>query len=164
MMDELESDARGPAPCGKEYIGGVDIVDEFNIAAAQEENCPHDLAPDRCLTCYEQREPNFSHEGHPRFYEIQRELAATHAQKAQAYEGTGEHYANYKAFARWVKSIQQNPKQAGFFYALLRLEEKLSRIQHVMEGAREGDEQVEDTLNDMAIISTIARILYEEAK
>lgn len=50
----------GPAPCGKEYIGGVDMVDEFNrqvdraIDAAQEENCPHDLAPDRCLTCYEQ--------------------------------------------------------------------------------------------------------------
>lgn len=149
----------GPAPCGSD-------------ARANQQACPHDNPPDRCLSCEEEKamawplaqtDPNVR-KGHPRFYEIQRELEGIHSQKAQAYEGTGEHYANYKAFARWVKAIQQHPEQAGLFYALLRLEEKLSRIQHVMEGATVGDEGIADTLNDMAIISTIARILYEESK
>ena len=101
--------------------------------------------------------------GHPRFYEILDDLANLHSQKAQAYEGKSGYYANYRRFDKWAPVIAKHPHLAGFCYSMLRLEEKLERVRNVLEGSLAGDEPITEDLDDMAIISIIGRVLYEES-
>jgi len=102
--------------------------------------------------------------GHPAFYKHLERLKPIHSQKAEAYEGKSGHYANYKRFDKWSEVIAKHPHLAGFCYAMLRLEEKLERIRNILEGSSAGDEPVAENLDDMAIISIIAEILYEESQ
>ena len=96
--------------------------------------------------------------GHPRFYKILQEvLAPLHSRKAEAYEGSGAHYANYKDSGQWFTT-----NDGAVRYALMRLQEKLKRVRNLLDGAKPGDESVLDSLDDIAIIAVIARILYEE--
>mgnify|MGYP001613299874 CR=1 FL=1 len=101
--------------------------------------------------------------GHPAFYRHLDRLRSLHSQKAQAYEGKSGYYANYRRFDKWSEVIAKHPKLAGFCYSMLRLEEKFERIRNILEGSLAGDEPVVENLDDMAVISVIARILYEEA-
>ena len=138
----------------------------------QSPECDH-IALDEILSCphcnlYTTTADNIGKQlgelsGHPAFYSHLDRLRDLHSQKAQAYEGKSGYYANYRRFDKWSEVIAKHPKLAGFCYSMLRLEEKFERIRNILEGSLAGDEPVVENLDDMAVISVIARILYEEA-
>lgn len=95
--------------------------------------------------------------GHPRFYELLLELAKLHTNKNQDYGGTEQHpFQVYKESAE----IGMEPWRA----ALSRLSEKWARLKTFAkkEIYKVDDETFVDTLKDMAVISLIVLILYEE--
>lgn len=99
------------------------------------------------------------------FYKLLEKIKAIHDAKGDAYEGSGRPaYANYKRLEQWVPALQNNPHLAGSIYAMMREEEKLARVRALLEGAQIGDENLEDTLLDMAVIPLIALLLYQEAQ
>ena len=97
--------------------------------------------------------------GHPRFYEVLDDLANLHSRKAHAYEGSNPHYHNYRENGRlWMND------PSGFKYALMRAYEKMIRIQNMTLDATipANDEAITDSLDDIAVIAIIAKILWEE--
>lgn len=96
-------------------------------------------------------------QGHPRFYSLLVELAALHSSKNQDYGGTKQHpFAVYKRSAK----LGIEPWLA----ALCRLSEKWARLETFAQKRAYlvEDETFKDTLLDMAVISLIVLILYEE--
>ena len=99
------------------------------------------------------------------FYELLEKVRNIHDQKGDAYEGLGQQtYPNYRRLEKWVPALAKNPKLAGMIYAMMREEEKLARIRALLEGAHAGDESIEDSLLDMAVIPLIALTIFKEAR
>lgn len=98
------------------------------------------------------------------FYALLEKVKELHDNKGRGYEAPGDRalYPNYRRMDRWAKSVAARPEQSPAIYALMRNEEKLERIRAILEGAEPHDEAIPETLLDMAVISLIALILYQE--
>lgn len=98
-------------------------------------------------------------QGHPRFFELLTDIGKLHSSKNQDYGGTKQHpFQVYKESSE----IGIEPWRA----ALSRLSEKWARLKSFAknETYKVEDETFTDTLKDMAVISLIVLILYEEEK
>ena len=99
------------------------------------------------------------------FYAVIDECKRLHDAKGDAYEGTGEVYANYRAIEPWAPALAKHPELAAMIYSLMRCQEKLNRVRALLStDANPGDETVEDTIKDMVIIPGIALVLYRERR
>jgi hypothetical protein len=94
--------------------------------------------------------------GHPRFYEILKDMADLHSRKNHDYAGTSDPLKNLRACTR----IDLEP----FMGVLVRLQDKWSRLEEFVKSGKlmVKNESVIDTLMDNAVYSILAIILYEE--
>lgn len=94
--------------------------------------------------------------GHPRFYEILKDMADLHSRKNHDYAGTSDPLKNLRACTR----IDLKP----FMGVLVRLQDKWSRLEEFVKSGKlmVKNESVVDTLMDNAVYSILAIILYEE--
>ena len=94
--------------------------------------------------------------GHPRFYEILKDMADLHSRKNHDYAGTSDPLKNLRACTR----IDLEP----FMGVLVRLQDKWSRLEEFVKSGKlmVKNESVIDTLMDSAVYSILAIILYEE--
>lgn len=94
--------------------------------------------------------------GHPRFYEILKDMADLHSRKNHDYAGTSDPLKNLRACTR----IDLEP----FMGVLVRLQDKWSRLEEFVKSGKlmVKNESVIDTLMDNAVYSVLAIILYEE--
>jgi hypothetical protein len=94
--------------------------------------------------------------GDPRFYQILDKLAELHKRKAEDYGTNIDPFFNIRASRQW--GIEP------WVAALIRANDKISRLQAFVQKGRLVNESVEDSLLDLASYAIIALILYEEAK
>ena len=96
--------------------------------------------------------------GHPRFYEILKEMAELHSRKNHDYAGTSDPLKNLRACER----LELDP----FMGVMVRLQDKWSRLEEFVKSEKlmVKGEGVKDTLMDNAVYSILAVILYEEQK
>ncbi len=94
--------------------------------------------------------------GHPRFYEILKDMADLHSRKNHDYAGTSDPLKNLRACTR----LDLEP----FMGVLVRLQDKWSRLEEFIKSGKlmVKNESVIDTLMDNAVYSVLAIILYEE--
>lgn len=94
--------------------------------------------------------------GHPRFYEILKDMADLHSRKNHDYAGTSDPLKNLRACTR----LDLKP----FMGVLVRLQDKWSRLEEFVKSGKlmVKNESVKDTLMDNAVYSVLAIILYEE--
>ena len=97
-----------------------------------------------------------SHATTTRFHEILAELGALHNLKSQDY-GTGtDPLANVRASQEWGI-----PAWIG---AMVRLNDKVRRLQSMVRNGRLVNESAEDSFRDIAVYAILALILWEEAR
>jgi len=90
-----------------------------------------------------------------RFLELTREIADLHAKKAQDYGSVTDPLANVRASEKWG-----TPAWVG---ALMRLNDKVVRLQRFARDGELANESAEDSMRDIAVYALIALVLYEEA-
>ena len=97
------------------------------------------------------------HHGHPRFYELLREMERIHDAKNHDYAGKGDPLKNFKLCAH----LAGIPAWHG---AYVRLLDKVSRVGSFIESGElhVKSEKIADTLLDLANYALIALILVEE--
>ena len=96
-----------------------------------------------------QRHPNSA-----RFHEILAELGELHDRKQQDYGRGDDPFANVRASGEWgVKS---------WIGAMIRLTDKVRRLQAYALKGRLANEGVEDSLRDIAVYAAIALVLFEQ--
>jgi hypothetical protein len=89
-----------------------------------------------------------------KFHTILTELGALHDRKQADYGRDADPFANVRASAEW--GLQP------WVGAMVRLHDKVRRLQKVAQGGSLANEGVIDSLNDIAVYAVIARVLYEE--
>lgn len=94
--------------------------------------------------------------GHPRFYEILKQMEELHSRKNHDYAGTSDPLKNLRA----CKRLELEP----FMGVMVRLQDKWSRLEEFIKSGTlmVKSESVIDTLMDNAIYSVLGIILYEE--
>ena len=94
--------------------------------------------------------------GHPRFYEIIKQMEELHSRKNHDYAGTSDPLKNLRACER----LELKP----FIGVMVRLQDKWSRLEEFIKSGQlmVKGESVKDTLMDNAVYSILAIILYEE--
>ena len=94
--------------------------------------------------------------GHPRFYEILKQMEELHSRKNHDYAGTSDPLKNLRACER----LELKP----FMGVMVRLQDKWSRLEEFVKSGKlmVKNESVIDTLMDNAVYSVLAIILYEE--
>ena len=90
-----------------------------------------------------------------RFYDILDEWKALHDKKQADYGRPEVPFANVQASAEWGI--------APWVGAMIRLHDKVRRLQRAAQGGTLANEGVIDSFNDIGVYAAIARILYEEA-
>jgi hypothetical protein len=90
-----------------------------------------------------------------RVHEILAELGALHDRKQADYGRDTDPLANVRASGEWGV-----PPWVG---AMIRLHDKVRRLQTAAAGRPLANESVIDSLNDIAVYAIIARVLYEQA-
>ena len=104
--------------------------------------------------------------GHPKFYEIMKELKQLHSDKNHDYAGTDDPLRNLTACSRIQVSCPKCKHTHGlepWIGVLIRLQDKISRLES-LAGAdpKVKGESILDTLNDTAVYAILGRILKEE--
>ena len=94
--------------------------------------------------------------GDARFHAILKELADLHDKKQADYGREQDPLANIRASAEWGV-----PAWVG---ALIRLNDKVRRLQAFCQRGTLANEGAVDSLNDIAVYAILARILLEEAQ
>ena len=89
-----------------------------------------------------------------RFDQLLAQMKQVHDKKGQDYEAHNIPYENIKASEQW--SVEP------WTYAMLRVSEKIRRLHSVAKGKQLQNEDIYDTLIDIANLALIAHILYEE--
>ena len=94
--------------------------------------------------------------GHPDFYKLLDEIREIHSNKNHDYSGEGDPFRNFK-----LSEDMGIPAWKG---VLVRLSDKFSRLCSFArkEELKVKDENIEDTLKDMAIYALICILLYRE--
>lgn len=94
--------------------------------------------------------------GDPRFYDLLNELAALHSSKSHDYTPDGDPLANFHRAERFGV-----PAWKG---ALVRLGDKIGRLEQLASGKDPANESMQDTLKDTAVYALLALLLLEDAK
>ena len=94
--------------------------------------------------------------GHPDFYKLIDEIREIHSNKNHDYSGEGDPFRNFK--------LSENMNVPAWKGCLIRINDKFSRLCSFAkkEEFKVKDENIEDTLKDMAVYSLICIILYRE--
>lgn len=90
------------------------------------------------------------------FAAICQEMIDLHTKKGADYGREGDPYANVRA----SEAFGVQP----WVGALIRLNDKIVRLQSFIAKGRLENESVEDSIKDIAVYAVIMRILYDEAK
>lgn len=130
----------------------------MNCPKCQQDNCPgwehvrycHLVPPQAPVRIEYDPGPR----GDPRFHAILAELGALHDRKQADYGLPGDPLANLRASTGW--SV---PAWVG---ALIRLNDKVQRLQAFARRGTLVNEGAVDSLNDIAVYAILARILLEE--
>lgn len=92
--------------------------------------------------------------GHPRFYEIIKEMEDLHDRKNSNYSEDNDPLSNLKASERFGV--------LGSLGTMIRMSDKWSRLEQLMKGKKDSvGESIKDTLMDLAIYSILEIILLE---
>lgn len=94
------------------------------------------------------------HPDSARFHELIREIAALHDQKQKDYGRDNDPFANVRASEGW--GIQP------WVGALLRMSDKVKRLQAFANNGILHNESAEDSMRDIAVYALIALVLYEQ--
>ena len=94
------------------------------------------------------------HSGSIRFHELLNELGELHDKKQADYGQDDDPFANVRASAQW-----NVPAWIG---ALIRLNDKVVRLQSFAQKGNLVNESAEDSLRDIAVYALIALVLLEE--
>ena len=94
--------------------------------------------------------------GHPGFYKLLEELKEIHSNKSHDYSGEGDPFRNFK--------MSENMGIPAWKGVLIRISDKFSRLCSFAnkEEFKVKDENIEDTLKDLASYALIDLILYRE--
>ena len=94
--------------------------------------------------------------GHPDFYKLIDEIREIHSNKNHDYSGEGDPFRNFK--------LSENMGVPSWKGCLIRISDKFSRLCSFAkkEEFKVKDENIADTLKDMAVYSLICIILYRE--
>jgi hypothetical protein len=90
-----------------------------------------------------------------RFHEILAELGRLHDMKQSDYGRDNDPFANVRSSVEWGV--------VPWVGAMVRLNDKVKRLQKAATGGALANEGVLDSLNDIAVYAVIARCLYEES-
>jgi hypothetical protein len=103
----------------------------------------------KCLSSRPGRHPNSA-----RFHELLGEIGALHDRKQQDYGRGDDPFANVRASTEWGV-----PAWVG---AMVRLNDKVRRLQNLATKGRLANESAIDSLQDIAVYALIALVLYEQ--
>lgn len=98
--------------------------------------------------------------GHPRFYEILKELEELHNAKNSDYSKEGDPLSNLK--------MSEEINIPGYIGNFIRMGDKWSRLVQLMKKKQQGEgpavksESMNDTLRDLAVYCILEMILIEE--
>lgn len=95
------------------------------------------------------------HPNSARFHEILAELGALHDKKQMDYGRADDPFANINASQDW-----NIPPHVG---ALLRMNDKVRRLQSWVQNGKLENEGAEDSMRDIAVYSIIALVLLEKS-
>ena len=95
-----------------------------------------------------------SHPLSDRFHELLRELGDLHDQKQADYGKDDDPFANVRASQEW--GVQP------WVGAMIRLTDKVRRLQRYAEKGSLANEGVEDSLKDISVYALIALVLWEQ--
>lgn len=96
-----------------------------------------------------QRHPNSA-----RFHELLSEIGALHDRKQTDYGRGDDPFANVRASEEWGIS--------GWMGAMIRLNDKVRRLQSLAGKGSLANEAAEDSFKDIAVYALIALVLYEQ--
>jgi hypothetical protein len=94
------------------------------------------------------------HEGSKRFHALLHEIGELHDRKQEDYGSDTDPFANVRASERWGI-----PAWVG---ALVRLNDKVARLQAFARKGVLANESAEDSMLDIAVYALIAKVLYEQ--
>jgi hypothetical protein len=94
------------------------------------------------------------HPSSQRLHDLLKELGELHDRKQADYGKVGDPFANLKASAQFGV-----PPWIG---ALVRLNDKVARLQTLCRKGQLANESAEDSMRDIAVYALIALVLYEE--
>ena len=94
------------------------------------------------------------HPNSARFHELVQEIAALHDRKQEDYGRGEDPFVNVRGSADWGV--------APWIGALLRLNDKVVRLQSFARKGKLANESAEDSMKDIAVYALIALVLYEE--
>ncbi len=94
------------------------------------------------------------HPNSARFHELLAEIGELHDRKQADYGRGDDPFANVRASEEW-----NVPPWVG---AMIRLNDKVRRLQSLLINGKLENESAEDSLNDIAVYALIARVLMEE--
>lgn len=103
------------------------------------------------------KNPEAPAERHPnsaRFHELVEEIAALHDRKQADYGADDDPFANVRASKEWGVS--------AWVGALIRLNDKVKRLQSFVRKGSLANESAEDSMRDIAVYALIALVLYEQ--
>ena len=92
--------------------------------------------------------------GDPRFHALLQQIGALHDKKQGDYGSDSDPFANVRASVEWGVP--------GWVGALIRLNDKVKRLQAFARKGSLANESAEDSLLDIAVYSLIGLILYRE--
>jgi len=93
--------------------------------------------------------------GDARFHALLAEIAELHDKKQQDYGRTADPFANVRATEEWG--------MPGWVGAMMRLNDKVRRLQKFAQVGSLANESAEDSMRDIAVYALIALILYRES-
>jgi hypothetical protein len=93
--------------------------------------------------------------GDPRFHALLAEIAELHDRKQADYGRTADPFANVRATEEWG--------MPGWVGAMMRLNDKVRRLQKFAQVGSLANESAEDSMRDIAVYALIALILYRES-
>lgn len=101
-----------------------------------------------------QNPPKKKREGDPRFLALLDEIEELHARKQRDYGTSVDPFANVRASEDWGI--------APYLGALIRLSDKIKRLQTYAKTGKLANEGVEDSLKDISVYALISLILFRE--
>lgn len=104
---------------------------------------------------------NADHPSNKRFHAILAELGALHDKKQSDYGTDDDPFANVRATEQWCCPSCHVPIPA-WLGALIRLNDKVVRLQAFTRNGNLANEGILDSLNDIGVYAPIARVMYEE--
>lgn len=106
--------------------------------------------------------------GHPQVYEILRRLAQLHSDKNTDYAAGGPPLGNFERVGQWITTYQLwklAQTRPALFTSICYLLKQLDAVFDMLGKQREAVvESVPKKLDDVAVYSIIAQVLYEEGK